>query len=92
MARSKKVLWGFEEEQRALLVPAVMRTPELQAVVERTQPHGEIAGLWILRVTIEELNSTYTLVEELTNATRSRRRIEILDGLRMSLCTSIDGS
>src|SRR5215471_14608321 len=85
MARSKKVLGGFDEEQRAVLVPAAMQVPELQAVVERAQPHGEIAGLWILRATIEELDLMYTLVEELTDAKRSRRRIEILDGPRMSL-------
>jgi hypothetical protein len=91
MARSKKILWGFDEEQRAVLVPAATQIPELRAVVERAQPHGEIPGLWVLRATIEELDLMYTLVEELTDATRSRRRIEVLDGLRMSLCTSMDG-
>lgn len=91
MARSRKVLWGFDDEQRAVLVPAASQVPELRSVVERVQPHGEIAGLWILRATIEELDLMYTLVEELTDETRSRRRRDVLDSLRASLCTSMDG-
>jgi len=41
--------------------------------------------------TVDELDQVYTLVEDLTDATRRRRRIQLLDGLRMSLCTAIDG-
>jgi hypothetical protein len=91
MAARKKVLWGFDEEQRAILVPATAQIPELRAVIDRAEPHGEIPGLWVLRATIEELDQMYMLVEHLTDATRSRRRIDVLDGLRMSLCTSMDG-
>jgi hypothetical protein len=33
----------------------------------------------------------YSLVEALTDGTRSRRRLELLEGLLASLCTAIDG-
>jgi hypothetical protein len=37
------------------------------------------------------LDELYSLVEALMGGTRSRRRLELLDGLRASLCSSIDG-
>ena len=45
----------------------------------------------LLQATVDELDEIYTLVEHLTDATRSRRRIELLDGMRMDLCTAMDG-
>lgn len=89
--RGKTVLWGFDEEEREVLLVATTHIPELRAVVARSQPHVEIAGLLIVHATVAELDEMYTLVEELTDGTRSRRRRDLLDGLRGSLCTSIDG-
>ena len=51
----------------------------------------EIAGLWIVRATGHELDEVYSLVEALENGARGRTRRELLEGLRMSLSTSIDG-
>lgn len=89
--RGKTVLWGFDDEERSVLMAATTHIPNLRAVISRAQPHTEIAGLLYLQATVAELDEMYSLVEELTDGTRSRRRIELLDGLRASLCTSIDG-
>jgi hypothetical protein len=40
---------------------------------------------------VAELDEMYSLVEALMDATRGRKRLEILEGLRASLCHSIDG-
>lgn len=90
-ARKKLRLWGFDDEERAVLFAATALIPSLRAVISRASPHIEIEGLLILQATVDELDRIYTLVEELTVMTRSRRRIELLDGLRRSLCTAIDG-
>jgi hypothetical protein len=89
--RGKTVLWGFDAEERAALLESTTHIPELRAVIARGRPHRDIPGLLLVEATVEELDEMYTLVEELTDATRSRRRIEIYDGLRASLCSSIDG-
>jgi hypothetical protein len=91
MVRKAKRLWGFDEEQGAVLRSATTDIPELREVIERARPHGEIAGLQILEATVEELDELYTLVEVLTDRTRSRKRHELLDDLRASLCVSMDG-
>ena len=57
----------------------------------RASPAAEVPGLLLVQATVDELDEVYTLVEQLTDATRSRRRVELLDGLRASLCTSMDG-
>lgn len=44
----------------------------------------------ILQATLDALDAIYTLVEQLTDATRSRRRIELLVGLRVDLCGAMD--
>lgn len=91
MARTAKRLWGFDEEQGAVLRAATMEIPALREIIERARPHGEIPGLQILHATVDELDDIYTLVEHLTDATRSRKRRELLDDLRASLCSSMDG-
>jgi hypothetical protein len=55
------------------------------------QPHAEIDGLLIVRATVDELADIYTLVERLEDDTRSRRPLELLDGLRASLSSAMDG-
>jgi len=84
-------LWGFDDEERSVLLAATTNIPPLRAVVARASPAADMEGILILQATVDELDEVYTLVEHLTDATRSRRRIELLDGLRASLCTSMDG-
>ena len=84
-------LWGFDEEERAVLLAATTNIPPLRAVVARASPAVGMEGILILQATVDELDEIYTLVEHLTDVTRSRRRIELLDGVRASLCTSMDG-
>jgi hypothetical protein len=84
-------MWAFDEEERAVLFAATAEIPELRAVIARGRPHEEMRGVMVLSATVEELDDVYTLVEELTDGTRSRRRRELLDGLRASLCSAMDG-
>jgi hypothetical protein len=85
--RQKKLrVWGFDDKSRDVLLAATTHTPPLRAVIARASPAAEIKGLLILQATLDELDEIYTLVEQLTDATRSRRRIELLDGLRADLC------
>ncbi len=87
----KTVMWGIDDKEREVLTAATTRRPELRAVVARARPHEEIAGLLLVDATVAELHEVCTLVEELRDATRNRRRIELLDGVRTSLCNSMDG-
>jgi hypothetical protein len=89
--RQKLRVWGFDDEEREVLVEATTHIPALRAVVSRGSPAVDLEQVLMMQATVDELDQVYTLVEELTATTRSRRRIEILDGLRMSLCTAIDG-
>ena len=84
-------LWGFEAEEQRLLLDATTELPELRAIVERACPHPEIPRLLVLHASVKELNEMYDLVEALEDATRSRKKLDLLEGLRASLCTSIDG-
>ena len=89
--RGKKVrVWGFDEEERAELLAGTAHVPALRAVVARASPSTEIKGFLMLQATLDELDEVYTLVEHLTDMTRSRRKIELLDGLRASLCSVMD--
>jgi hypothetical protein len=90
-SRKKLRLWGFDDASREVLLVATTHIPSLRAIVARASPAAEVAGLLLLQATVDELDEVYTLVEQLTDATRSRRRVELLDGLRASLCTSMDG-
>ena len=91
MAMARGRLWGFDDEQRRALIEATGAVPELRAVIARAKPHAEIAGLWLVRATVNELDEMYSLVEALIDGARSRRRRDQLDGTRAALCTSIDG-
>lgn len=89
--RGKTVAWGFDEEERKLLTAATKATPELRAIIARARPHAEVVGLLLVEATVPELDAIYTLVETLAAAARSRSKIELLDGLRATLCDSMDG-
>ena len=85
-------MWGFTEEERRVLTAATGNIPELRAVLERGVPRPELAeGLLLVQATLSELDEMYSLVEALMDGTRGKRRLELLDGLLASLCTSIDG-
>ena len=88
---SEEGLWGFDEEQRAELLAATTELAELREIVARAQKHADIPGLWLVRATGHELNAVYDLVEALEHGVRGRKRRELLEGLRMSLSSSIDG-
>lgn len=91
IARGKTHLWGFDATERDLLLAETDGIPELRAVIARAEPDVDEEGLFLVRAKVDELDDMYTLVEQLLDLTRSMRRIEILEGLRATLCTSIDG-
>jgi hypothetical protein len=90
MARRNR-LWGFDDSERGVLVEATTNIPELRAMVARAERRAEFAGVWLVQATARELDEMYSLVEALMDATRSRRRLDLLEGMLASLCTSIDG-
>jgi len=91
MARTKQRLWGFDDAEREILVAATAQIPELRAVVERAAQRAELRNLWVVEASVAELDEIYSLVEALIDGTRSRRRRDQLDGMRATLCTSMDG-
>jgi hypothetical protein len=90
-SKKKLRVWDFDDEEREVLLTATTHIPSLRAIVARASPAAEGEGLLIVQVTINELDEVYTLIEQLTDATCSRRRIERLDGMRASLCSAMDG-
>jgi hypothetical protein len=91
MARSKKRVWGFDDGEREILMVATTVSPAVRAVMERARRRAELGGLWVVEASVDELDELYSLVEALMDGTRSRRRREQLEGMRATLCTSIDG-
>ena len=89
--RKKLRVWGIDDESRDVLIAATIWIPSMRAVVARARPVDTVPGLLLVEATIAELDQVYTLVEDLSDVTRGRRKLELLDGLRASLCTSIDG-
>lgn len=89
--RKKVRVWGFDDESREVLLGATTHLPSLRAVVARASPAAEVEGLLILQATLNELDEMYTLVEHLSDRTRSQGRRELLDGLRADLCAVMDG-
>jgi hypothetical protein len=89
--RGKTRAWPISEEERDLLIEATPDLRPLRAVIARATPHDEIADLLIVHGTTAEFDELYTLVEELTDVRPRRKQREILEDLRRSLCTAIDG-
>lgn len=87
---SYRRLWGFDDERKVLL-GATTGLPELAEIVARAKRHEEIEGLWVVMATGHELDDFYSLVQALMDATRSRKRLELLEGMLATLCQSIDG-
>jgi hypothetical protein len=74
-----------------MLVTATRDIPMLRAMIDRAVPRPDLDGLFCTAATSAELGEMYRLVESLMSGTRSRRRLEILDGLLADLSTSVDG-
>jgi hypothetical protein len=91
LLKKKPRIWGFDDESRKVLREATTYIPALRAVIARARPADSVPGLLIVDATVDELDELYTLVEHLYDATRSRRRLDMLDGLRASLCSAMDG-
>jgi hypothetical protein len=59
-------------------------------VIVRARPALEVPGLLVV-ATVEELDATYTRIEQLTDATRSRRRRDLFTGKRADQGVGLDG-
>jgi hypothetical protein len=91
MAGNKRRLWGFDDAERELLIGATAELPELRAVIERAERRADADGIWLVKSNVDELDEMYSLVSALMDSTRSRKKLELLDGMLATLCTSIDG-
>lgn len=95
----RTVAWAMLPEERYLLHRATVRDRAMRAVVARAHsldettvdPDDEASDMLLVAATVGELNDLYTLVESLYSGAVSADEREILDGLRASLSTSIDG-
>ncbi len=74
-----------------MLFEAAVGIPALQAVLARAERRVELGGVWLVQASVAELDEMYSLVEALMDATRSRKRLDLLEGLLATLCTSMDG-
>lgn len=91
MARNKNRMWGFDDAERELLIAATAEIPTVRAVVERAERRADLDGLWLVKSNVEELDEVYSLVSALMDGTRSRKKLDLLDGMLATLCTSMDG-
>ena len=89
--KGKLVLWGIDDQERDFLREQTAGMFELRSIISRARPHVDVPGLLLIDATVEELDEMYTLVEELTDVMPRGRKRELLDGLRASLCNSMDG-
>ena len=62
-----------------------------EAFAMQLDPDDEALDMLLVEATVGELNDLYTLVESLYGGAVSADEREVLDGLRASLSTSIDG-
>jgi hypothetical protein len=90
LPRTSTVLWGLDQESRDVLYAATARIASLRAIVARASPVAEIEGFLRVDATVDELDELYTLIEQLSDQTRSGRRRELFDDLRRSLCGAMD--
>jgi hypothetical protein len=89
--KQKLRVWAIDDKERGVLLEATTHIPALRAVVSRGSPAVDLEQALMVQATVDELDEIYTIVEHLTDATRSRSRIQLLDGLRMGLSTAMDG-
>ena len=85
-------MWGFDDAERELLISATTHLRELRGLVDRAERRADLYdGIWIVRASVDELDEMYDLVQALMDGTRSRRKLEQLEGMLATLCTSMDG-
>jgi hypothetical protein len=85
-------MWGFTSEEQRVLKKATTPIPELRAVIDRAVPRPDLApDLHLVRASLDELHLLYDLVAAMMDGTRSSRRLELLEDLLASLCSSLDG-
>src|SRR5690606_13703210 len=90
--RGRVVTWGFDDYECRVLLNATRHDVALWTIISRAMPADEADDeLPLLSATVAELDTIYTLVEELNDATRNSELLELLDDLRASLCTAMDG-
>jgi hypothetical protein len=89
MARRDRI-WGFDDEARTFLIEVTSEVPALRALVTRAERRADL-GMWVVRASLRELDEMYSFGEALMETTRSRRRLDLLEGMLASLCTSMDG-
>jgi hypothetical protein len=87
-APADRVRWGFEEPERKLLDAATAGESELRAVIARASP--EDGELLVVEASVDELDMMFEVVARLMDGTSSRRQIDLLEGLLLSLSSSID--
>jgi len=100
--RGRTVAWAMMPEERFLLHRATERDRAMRSVVARAHlmdeafamqldPDDEALDMLLVEATVDELNDLYTLVESLYTGRVGADWREVLDGLRASLSSSIDG-
>ena len=83
--------WRLDEDERALLWRQTAQLPELRAVIVRASPLPDEPSIYRVPAALEELDEIYTLIEELSDVLSNRRDKDLLDGIRESLCVTMDG-
>lgn len=91
MGRNKNRLWGFDDAERELLIGATAEIPTLRSIIERAERRADLDGMWLVKSNVEELDEMYSLVQALMGGTRGRKKLDLLDGMLATLCTSMDG-
>jgi hypothetical protein len=88
---SKRRIWGFTTAQRDLLLGVTLdlHAPLFTPLIcsQRRSPEED---LWVMESNVRELNEVYDLVESLLSQERGRKRRELLEGMRASLCSAMD--
>ena len=90
MARRKR-LWAFDDEERGVLLKGAAGIPALLSVLGRAERRVDLGGAWVVEASVSELDEMYDFVGALMDATRSRRCLDVLEGLLFGLSTAIDG-
>jgi hypothetical protein len=85
----KRRIWGFTGAQRDLLLEAALQGPLFVPLICSEQRNPD-EDLWLMETNVRELNEVYDLVEHLLARERSRKRRELLEGMRASLCSAMD--
>ena len=88
---SRRRVWGFATAQRDLLLGVTLdlHAPLFTTLIcsQRRSPEEH---LWLMKSNVRELDGVYDLVESVLARERNRKRRELLEGMRASLCSAMD--